>query len=102
MRKYLLAAGLALALGGCALTDQVKIATYSADLTFDGAVKAFKEVRSLCANHTLPTSCRGYIVQGQAIIAKAYAAEKIGNSAAVQAAITELSGILTAINALKS
>ena len=72
---------LALFLGACAnplasVTNPVNTTTlYQAELVFDASVKTFNELKDLCANRVLPRVCRAYVVKGQALIVKAYAAD---------------------------
>lgn len=49
---------------------------YQAELVFDASLKTFNELKSLCANRTLPSACRTYVIRGQALIAKAGPADK--------------------------
>lgn len=44
---------------------------YKAELLFDGTIKTFNELKSLCASRTLPSTCRTYVTKGQALIIKA-------------------------------
>ena len=77
--KQIIALSVALTVSGCAGFNPFASAPnpisntnlYQAELVFDGAIKTFNELKSLCANRTLPPSCRTYVVQGQKIIIKA-------------------------------
>jgi hypothetical protein len=103
MRRVLAATALAAAIGlaGCQTDGLVTTGQYTADLTFDGAEKAFNGFRTLCAQKAIPASCRAYVVTGQAIIRKAYAAEQAGNSAEVTAGLQALVAIVTSLQGLK-
>lgn len=88
--------GLALAgLAACAGPSAVvKQTTYTASATYDGALKAFIAYKRACANRSIPASCRGVVVRGQAIIRKAEVARKVANSAALQIAVDELVALI--------
>lgn len=74
MKRYAII--LALVLTACAsVPNATPTQLYQAELVFDGAVKTFNELKGLCANKTLPPSCRGYVVTGQGVIRQAYAAD---------------------------
>lgn len=74
MKRYTFV--LAFALTACAsVPNATPTQLYQAELVFDGAVKTFNELKGLCANKTLPSSCRGYVVTGQGVIRQAYAAD---------------------------
>lgn len=49
---------------------------YEAELVFDGSLKTFNELKALCVQRVLPAKCRTYVVQGQSLIVRAYAADK--------------------------
>lgn len=79
MKRYAIV--LALALSACAsIPNATPTQLYQAELAFDGVVKTFNELKALCANKALPVSCRGYVVQGQAVIKQAYAADVAARS----------------------
>lgn len=84
MKRLLVIGMLALSLAGCAngfnplasVKNPVSaVNLYEAELVFDATLKTFVELRGLCANRTLPPSCRTYVRSGQAIVAKAAAAD---------------------------
>lgn len=87
MSLFIVALAGAVTLGGCVTDDLTRKITYTADQSFDGAVKAFNTYKSACAKGQLPASCRDVVVKGQDIIRQAYAAEKAGNSDTVQSLI---------------
>lgn len=85
MNRILIVAAIALSVGGCAqiqkaLTPQANPVSatnlYEGELVFDGAVKTFNELKGLCAARVLPSKCRTYVIQGQSLIGKSYAADK--------------------------
>lgn len=101
MRAFVIVALLLLA--GCGtLPSQTNIALYSTKLTFDGAVKTFNAFKAACTARALPPACRGYVVQGQGVIAKAYAYERAANSAGLSTSMAELMAIVGALQSLKS
>lgn len=67
----------AILLAGCAsITNPVSSTNlYQAELLFDGTVKTFNELKDLCAQRALPSSCRTYVVKGQKLIVQASAAD---------------------------
>ena len=77
MKKIILAAIIALPLGGCfnpltPITNPIsRTNLYQAELIFDGGVKTFNALKALCANRTLPPKCRTYVISGQKLIIKA-------------------------------
>lgn len=89
MNKILIVTALAVSIGGCAqiqkaLTPQTNPVNttnlYEGELLFDGTVKTFNELKGLCAQRVLPSKCRTYVIQGQSLIGKAYAADKAAQS----------------------
>lgn len=79
---------LALSLAGCAGAKQLfdvaangvvnpvtATSLYEAELVFDATIKTFVELRGLCANRTLPSSCRTYVIKGQKLVRNAAAAD---------------------------
>ncbi len=83
--RILVIATVAISLGACAqiqkaLTPQTNPVNttnlYEGELLFDGTVKTFNELKGLCAQRVLPSKCRTYVIQGQSLIGKAYAADK--------------------------
>lgn len=85
MKKFVGIALLALSLASCVNGKPVLFTSvanpvsatnlYEAELAFDAALKAFVELRGLCATRTLPPSCRTYVRAGQSIVIKAAAAD---------------------------
>ncbi len=82
MRK-LIPIFLAFALAACAVnpltpvTNPVNVTNlYEAELVFDATLKTFNKLKSLCAQRVLPSTCRTYVIQGQGLIRKTYAADK--------------------------
>lgn len=79
--KRLIVLAVALLLAGCfnplsTVTNPVNATKlYQAELVFDGALKTFNELKSLCANRILPPTCRTYVVKGQGLIVKIAAAD---------------------------
>ena len=74
----------ALGLAGCSwsinplasITNPVNTTKlYQAELVFDGSLKTFNELKGLCANRVLPSTCRRYVLQGQPLIIKIAAAD---------------------------
>ena len=74
----------ALGLAGCSwsinplasVTNPVNTTNlYQAELVFDGSLKTFNELKGLCANRVLPSTCRRYVLQGQPLIIKIAAAD---------------------------
>jgi len=83
--RILAVIALAIGLAGCPQGQGVfkqipnpasKQTLYEAELVFDGSLKTFNKLKSLCAARTLPPACRTYVVKGQEIIVKVYAADK--------------------------
>jgi hypothetical protein len=99
--RIILAFALALSLASCATNPIANSTLYSAKLTFDASLKTFIAFKNACAAKALPSACRTYVVKGQGIVAKAYAAEKIANSAAMASAVNELSGVIAALGNLR-
>jgi len=76
------AIGLTLFLGACAINPLATVTNpvntsrlYQAELVFSGSVKTFNELKGLCARRVLPSTCRTYVIKGQGLIRKAYAAD---------------------------
>lgn len=79
MKRYILILGFALS--ACAsVPNATPTQLYQSELVFDGAVKTFNELKGLCVNKELPSSCRGYVVTGQGVIRQAYAADVAARS----------------------
>lgn len=73
---------LSFAVAGCGINPLSSVANpvtntdlYKAEIVFDGTVKTFNELKGLCANRVLPSACRTYVIKGQSLIVKAYAAD---------------------------
>ncbi len=89
---------------------------YQGEIAFDASLKTFNELKALCANRVLRPSCRTYVIRGQSLIAKAYAADKAArnfinnnptlNAASVVAIFTSLvssfQSTVTSLNATKA
>lgn len=83
MKKFIVAAFIALSLSACASDGGLilvknpvsNVNLYEAELVFDAAIKSFVELRGLCVSRTLPPACRTYVKAGQGIITKAAAAD---------------------------
>lgn len=48
---------------------------YASELLFDGGLKTFNKSKDLCGRRILPPDCRTYVLKGQDIIPKIYAAD---------------------------
>jgi hypothetical protein len=53
---------------------------YEGELVFDATLKTFIELKGLCANRVLPSTCRTYVKKGQVIITQIYGADKAARS----------------------
>lgn len=84
MRKLALIVLLALSVGACGTINPfqtitnpiVKSNLYEGELVFDASLKTFNKLKGLCATRVLPPACRTYVVKGQGLIRKIYAADK--------------------------
>lgn len=79
MKKFLAITVIALGISAC---DPVTIPSpfpsaqnpitvrnlYEANLAYDGALKAFNKMKSLCAQRIIPNTCRTYVIEGQRLI----------------------------------
>lgn len=80
--KKLIVILLAFPLAGCwnpfaTVTNPITTSNlYEAELVFDGALKTFNELKSLCVSRALPPACRTYVKKAQAQIPAIYAADK--------------------------
>lgn len=115
--------GVALLLSACAANPFTTVVQnpisrtnlYQAELVFDGSIKTFNELKSLCANRTLPPKCQTYVIQGQSLIVKARdadlaAREFIDNNPTLDAAgavqaftilVGQFGGTVTNLSAVK-
>lgn len=77
MRKLALVLAVAFSLTACvSVPNPITGNTLDAsEIAFDASLKTFNELKALCANRTLPPACRTYVIQGQAIIKNAAAAD---------------------------
>lgn len=112
MKRILAVSLLALNVAGCGAgfpNPFTKVANpvsptnlYEAQLVFDGSVKTFNELKSLCAAKALPPACRTYVNQGRSIIIQAYAADKAAEQFIAQNPTLDATNVVQAFTGLVS
>ena len=106
MKRIIIAAALSLSLVACASLSTTNPVNgnnmYQAELVFDATLKTFNELKGLCANRVLPPVCRTYVVKGQGIIIKTYAADKAARNFATNNPTIDATNVVQAFTGLVS
>lgn len=111
MRKLIIITALAIGLGGCpqgtGIFQQVpnpvsKQTLYEAETVFDASLKTFNKLKSLCATRVLPPACRTYVIQGQGLIVKIYAADKAARDFVKNNPTLDATNVVQAVTGLVS
>lgn len=109
LKRLLVIGALALSLAGCAngfnpfasIKNPVSnTSLYEAELVFDATIKTFVELRGLCANRTLPSSCRTYVRTGQGLIQRAAAADIAARNFVTRNPALDASNVIQAFTGL--
>ena len=73
---------------------------YEANLAYDGVLKAFNKMKSLCARRVIPSTCRTYVIKGQQVIPQAEQTRKIATSFIRQNPTLDASSLVRAFTTL--
>jgi hypothetical protein len=109
MKRFLLAAVLAFGIGACSFNPLATVTNpvnttrlYQAELVFAGSLKTFNTLKGLCAQRALPPKCRTYVLQGQPLIGKIYAADKAARNFVDNNPTLDATNVVQAVTGLVS